>query len=240
MLKRIRMLALSVFFLLYTEGLLQAHTHYSFEGVNDFAPTTGLLYSDIPQPLSAPAAATPPPPKQARTAKNSAEPATHLRRSAKDTGRKPKKSATSSRLVKNSYALNLLRKDYRNLTGRELLFTSTGRTERGQAAAMFRNFANYGSAKVVASYRNKRAARAIAKAYEANRRRPRRAIAAMTAVITRQVRDGVFVSNHLRGKAADLRSWGPQRARIKPLRQIARLRGWRVLVEQSHIHVELS
>jgi len=240
MLKRIRLFALSVFFLLYTEGLLQAHPRYSFQGADDFTPVPGLLYSDIHEPAPGLAAAAPPPVERSSAVKNSVPPAKRQRRPAKFTGRKSEKRLRRGRRVYNSYAVKLLRDDYRKRTGRELFITSFGRTERDQAVAMYHNFVKYGSAKVVADYRNQRAARAIAKAYEANRRRPRRAIAAMTAVITRQVDEGIFVSNHLRGKAVDLRSWGKHRARLNPLRQIARSKGWRVLIERSHIHVELS
>jgi len=243
MLKIIRPFALSVFFLLYTEGLLHANTHYSFQGADDFAPAPGLLYSDVLQPLPGPTAAAPPPPELDSAAKNPAPPAEHRRPRAKSApapGRKPKEPAPSSQPVNASNNVNILRDEYRDLTGRELFITSTGRTPRRQAVAMYDNFVEYGSTRVVAHYRNKRAAREIAEAFEANRHNPGRAISAMTAVITRQVNDGTFVSNHLRGKAVDLRVWGPQRARLKPLRQIAQSRGWRVLVEASHVHVDLS
>lgn len=235
MLKRIRLFTLSVFFLLYTEGLLHANTHYSFEGADDFSPAPGLLYTDALRPLPGPVAAAPLPPQRSIAAKSIAPPARRPR--AKGTSasrRKSKKRPDPSQLI------STLRDDYRRETGRELIVTSAGRTARAQAVAMYRNFVRHGSARVIRGYRNKRAAREIANAYEANRRRPRRAIDAMAAVINRQVGDGVFVSNHLRGKAVDLRSWGPSRARLKPLMQIARARGWRVLVEASHIHVDMS
>ncbi len=236
MLKRIRLLSLSVFFLLYTEGLLHANTYYSFHGADDFAPAPGLLYSDVPQPLSTPVAAAPPPPEKSTAAKNSVPPSKRQRQPAKSgpaASRKSKKPASS-------HPVSTLRRDYRKKTGDELIVTSAGRTPGRQAAAMYFNFVKYTSDRVVAGYRNKRAAGEIAEAFEENRRSPRRAIAAMTVIITRQVNDGVFVSNHLRGKAVDLRSWGPHRARLKPLREIAQARGWRVLVEPSHIHVDLS
>jgi hypothetical protein len=242
MLKRIRLFALSVFFLLYTEGLLHANPHYSFEGADDFAPAPGLLYSDVLRPAPGPAAAAPPTPRQSTAAKNAPPPAKRKRVNAASVAcRKSKKKQASLQPVSTTQDLNLLREDYRTETGGlELFVTSTGRTERGQAAAMYHNFVKDGSARVIATYRNKRAVREIAEAFEANRRSPRRAIDAMAAVITRQVDDGIYISNHLRGKAVDLRSWGPHRARLKPLRQIARSRGWRVLVEPSHVHVDLS
>ena len=241
MLKRIRLFTLSVFFLLYTEGLLLANTHYSFKDADDFVPAPGLLYSDVLKPLPGPVAAAPPPPKRSIAAKSIAPPAKRRRAEVTSAaGRKSKKRPAPPQPVINLPAVDLLRDDYRRQTGRELIVTSAGRNAGEQAAAMYHNFVKYGSGSVVSGYRNKRAAREIAKAYEANRRRPRRAIAAMTDVITRQIGDGVFVSNHLRGKAVDLRSWGPHRARVKALRQIAQTRGWRVLVEATHIHVELS
>lgn len=236
MLKRIRLFTLSVFFLLYTEGLLHGNTHYSFQGAGNFTPAPGLLYSEILQPLPSAVAAAPAPPERFTAAKNSVPTAKRRHRPKKDSsavGRKSKKPAPAQ-------LVNTLRDDYRKETGLELIVMSGYRPPRRQAAAMYRNFVKYGSTKVVAGYRNKRAAREIAEAYKANLRSPRRAIAAMAAVITRQVGDNIFVSNHLRGMAVDLRSWGPRAVRIKPLMHIALTRGWRVLVEPSHIHVDLS
>jgi hypothetical protein len=241
MLKKMRLFMLSVFFLLYTEGLLHANPHYSFDGAEDFAPAPGLLYSEALQPSPGSVAAAPPPPGNSTAAKNAPPPANRKRaKVASITSRKSKKRA-SSQPVSATQNLDLLHKDYSKETGGLKLFvTSTGRDERQQAAAMYPNFVKYGIAHVIATYRNKRAVGEIAEAFKANRRSRRRAIAAMAAVITRQVGDGIYISNHLRGKAVDLRSWGPHRARLKPLRQIARSRGWRVLVEPSHVHVDLS
>lgn len=129
---------------------------------------------------------------------------------------------------------------YLGCTGRKLVITSKGRTPRQQAKAMHTNFKTYGVRYVIGTYRRKTAVGEIAAAFKANRRRPRKAVREMEKVILAQVRRGVFISNHLRGLALDVRSKGRNGARLAVLRQIARSMGGRVLVEKDHFHVELT
>ena len=133
-----------------------------------------------------------------------------------------------------------LARRYHKCTGQELVFTSKGRTPTGQAKAMFANFKKHGTRYVIDIYRKKAAAREIANAYKANRRRPRKAVREMSRVIQAQLNEGIFISNHLRGLAVDVRSRGRKGARLWVLRQIALSMGGSVLVERDHFHVELT
>jgi hypothetical protein len=62
-----------------------------------------------------------------------------------------------------------------------------------------------------------------------------RAIGAMTLTIKTQIRNGVFISNHLRERAFDVRA----SAKRSPLNVAAAKLGGRVGFEMDHYHVEL-
>jgi len=126
---------------------------------------------------------------------------------------------------------------YRYLAGRDLYITNGYRTARKQAIAIGSNLRRYGPRYVISLYRSKSAIKEIVQAYKSNRRS--RPIGAMTRVIENQVSRGIFISNHMRWRAVDVRSRGWHRARLSVLRQVAQSMGARVLVEANHYHVDL-
>lgn len=133
----------------------------------------------------------------------------------------------------------LLQTDYANTAGQRLVIRSGYRTSVQQAIAIYNNLSAYGTGYVFQQYRNKRAIGEIVNAYRLSRRRRRNSIAAMTRVIEAQVGRGIFISNHLRGRAFDVRSRGRGAAQLAILRQVVQRMGGRVLVEKDHYHVEL-
>lgn len=132
----------------------------------------------------------------------------------------------------------MLRSRYRHLVGRDLYITSGQRTERRQAIAIRSNLRRYGTRHVIALYRSSSAIKEIVRAYRLNRRSGK-SISAMTAVIQKQVSCGIFISNHMRWRAVDVRSRGWHQARLSVLRQVAQSMGARVSVEPNHYHVDL-
>lgn len=129
--------------------------------------------------------------------------------------------------------------EYYRLTGKWLEISSGYRTPLLQARAMHRNLRAYGISYVLGVYHRGAAIREIVAVYRRNRRRPQGAISLMTRVIEAQLRRGVYVSDHLRGQAIDVRSRGPRGANLSALREVARSMRARVLVEKNHYHVEL-
>jgi hypothetical protein len=127
---------------------------------------------------------------------------------------------------------------YRRSAGRDLYITDGHRTERQQAIAIRKNLRLYGTRHVIVLYRSSPAIREIVQAYRLNRRSGR-SISAMTRVIEKQVSQGIFISNHMRWRAVDVRSRGWHRARLSVLQQVAQSMGARVSVEPNHYHVDL-
>lgn len=138
-----------------------------------------------------------------------------------------------------SRRLYLLRRKYARRTYRQLVVTSFGRDANGQARAIGQNLRIFGVRYVIRQYNGSAAIREILRAYRANRRSPRRAQAQMAAVIQEQMSRGVYVSKHLRGLAADIRSHGRGAARLSVLREVAHEVGAKVSVEGNHYHVNL-
>lgn len=135
--------------------------------------------------------------------------------------------------------LYLLRRKYARRTHSQLVITSFGRDANGQARAISQNLRIFGVRYVIRQYHGSAAIREILRAYRANRRSPRRAQAQMASVIQEQMSRGVYVSKHLRGLAADIRSKGRGAARLSVLRDVAHEVGARVSVEANHYHVNL-
>lgn len=128
---------------------------------------------------------------------------------------------------------------YETEAGQPLIVTSDRRTSAAQAIAMYNLFRMYGERYVIILYRRRGAVYEIHRAYKANRRRRGRALAAMTRVIQVQVARGVFISKHMLGRAFDVRSIGPNGARLDILRKVVKQAGGRVVVERNHYHVEV-
>ena len=133
---------------------------------------------------------------------------------------------------------DMLARKYRNKAGSDLYFTSGQRSARKQAHAIWSNLRLYGIGYVIRLYRSGPAIREIVHAYKVNGG-SRGSVSAMTRVIESQVRRGVFISNHMRWRAVDVRSRGWHRARLGVLRQVAQSMGARVSVEPNHFHVDL-
>ena len=225
-----------------------------------FAMTLSLLFFAVgeqqahPQPdnVIEPAAAEAPAP----VAENQTQPARQLTKAGAPRGgtksRKPpirvakKKNHESNRKSRQSrYSiaarrLYILRSRYAKLMHRNLVVTSFRRTPAQQARAIRNNIRRRGFAYVLKLYRYSPAIREIAQAYRMNRRNPQQAQKQMTAVIEQQMARGVFVSRHLNGLAADIRSHGRDGARLSVLRDVANEVGAKVSVEPDHFHVRLA
>jgi hypothetical protein len=103
-------------------------------------------------------------------------------------------------------------------TGRRLFVTSGLRDPYRQALAMYVKLRVGG--RILGLYRNRKAAKEVVFAYREMRRKGRKAtVSAMKAVIEKQICSGVFLSDHLRGTALDLRSWGMRARHRRILRR---------------------
>lgn len=125
---------------------------------------------------------------------------------------------------------------------RRLLVTSGIRGPYRQARAMFIKLL-LGS-RLVRLYRRRKAAREIVRAYRAARRQrwPRvRVIAAMQAVIEAQICRGIYISEHLKAGAVDLRSIGLRWRDKRALRRAARSFGRALYLKEErrppHFHL---
>jgi len=104
---------------------------------------------------------------------------------------------------------------------RQLVVTSGVRDAASQARAMYVKLRL--GARIVRLYRQKEAARQIVRAYRAARRARhtrRQTVAALRAVIERQICRGVLISDHLRAGAVDLRSRGMGRRGRRIFRRV--------------------
>lgn len=132
-----------------------------------------------------------------------------------------------------------MRRLYVNRTKRPLMATSRKRTPSDQARVTRQNIRRHGVRYVLNLYRNGPAIREIVRAWRPNRKNRRKAQDAMTKVIEAQVARGVFISDHLRGLAVDVRTRGRDGARMSVLREVARQVGATVHREVDHAHVKL-
>jgi peptidoglycan hydrolase-like protein with peptidoglycan-binding domain len=125
---------------------------------------------------------------------------------------------------------------YFSLTGKDLIITSGYRPPDRQARAMQRKITVEGETKVRKLYKNKAAIDEILNAYRRNAGDPVAAIAAIEKTVEDQVRRGVFISNHLRSNAVDVRK---PTTNLASLRQAVAHVGGRVVIEGDHYHLEL-
>lgn len=126
--------------------------------------------------------------------------------------------------------LDRLAQAYTNRTGQKLRVTSGYRSPSSQASAMANLIERRGRSYVRNLYANKTAVDQIVNAYDRGGR------AEMTRVITNQVNNGTYVSNHLRSNAVDL-SINTNR---QVLQSIVNQLGGRILNEGDHYHIELG
>lgn len=249
MLRKLKVTTLSLVFLLHAFGVLHAHSLNTLpddsesESVQPFQDS--LSGGKIQTSKSATSTRKPKTRKtnknqgkrtaaQAQTAKRPAPKARKTEKSRRETARQKSPQPSTS---KKATAFEM---DYEKRAGKPLVVTSRGRTAATQARAIHRITKTNGVRYVTRLYRNRRAIREILVPYKLHRRRPRKAEREMARVIQSQIDRGIYVSNHLRGLAIDVRSRGRGAARLSILRQVARSLGGRVSIERDHYHVELS
>jgi hypothetical protein len=133
----------------------------------------------------------------------------------------------------------MMKGEYTKRTGLPLIITDFNRTAPEQARMVRKIIRKRGIAYVLDLYRHSPAIREIVNVYLANRRRPQKALARMTITIQNQIAQGIYVSEHLRGRAVDIRSRGRNGARLSVLRAVAHKVGAKVSVEPDHVHVRL-
>lgn len=160
-----------------------------------------------------------------------------LTRTAKRRPHQESKRSSSTAIA--ARRLHILKRDYARCTRQPLPITSFDRTAAEQARAIHYNLRTYGIRYVLRTYGGSSTIREIVRPYKANRRRPQQAQRKMTRVIEAQVARGVYISDHLLGRAVDIRSRGRSGARLSVLRDIARKMGGKVLVEVDHYHYKL-
>ncbi len=117
----------------------------------------------------------------------------------------------------------------------KLVITSGYRPPSRQAPAMYDKIADEGEANVRKLYKNKVAVEEILTAYRVNKRDKAAAVEAITDVIEKQMKRGVYISSHLLSNAVDVR----MTADIKALKDVVIRVGGRIIVELNHFHLEL-
>ena len=117
----------------------------------------------------------------------------------------------------------------------KLVITSGYRPPERQASAMYDKIVREGELSVRKLYKNKAAVDQILNAYRANKGKREAAIKAMTETIAKQVKSGIYISNHLRSNALDVR----MTANLKALNEAVMQIGGRIVVESDHYHLEL-
>ncbi|MCK5798836.1 MAG: hypothetical protein KAI47_16705 [Deltaproteobacteria bacterium] len=119
--------------------------------------------------------------------------------------------------------------------GRRLIVTSGIRDPYRQARAMFVKLIL--GARLLRLYRRKKAVREILSAYRAGRRGHQSSsevIYRMREVIEGQICRGVYISEHLKAGAVDLRSLGLRRRHKRALRRAVRSFGGRLRLKEEH------
>lgn len=234
--KNFKTVAISIPFLLFMFGEPQAHPLTEILRGEDEPRPVELLVSPAVKPGSAPKPSTATVVKGSKNSGARRRP----RRSAKKAKRQwRRKNARNSAASVAARRLYIIRREYVRRTRRHLVVTSFRRSPASQSRAIRNNIKRHGIAYVMSLYGHNAAIREIANAYRANRRNPQKAQEQMTIVIQNQIARGVYVSGHLRGLAADIRSRGRNGARLSVLRDVAQEVGGKVLVEADHYHLRL-
>lgn len=131
--------------------------------------------------------------------------------------------------------LHQLSQLYFDTAGGRLHITDAMRSPEEQAKAMYNNLRAFGSSHVLSTYGWSRAASEIVGAYDPKSRDHRKMTAEMARIIRAQVKAGIYVSDHLRGRAFDIRL---SSARLAILNSIVRRMGGEMVREPDHYHVE--
>jgi len=135
-----------------------------------------------------------------------------------------------------------LARRFRRRTRRGLVVTSGRRTPLAQAGAMLIKLRLGG--RLFRLYRNHVALAEIMRAYKQARRKRltrRETVAALGAVIAEQTQRGVFLSEHLKDNAVDIRTRGLKRRHVRLLERLARQEpGVRVKREGRPPHLHLA
>ncbi len=118
----------------------------------------------------------------------------------------------------------------------KLYITSGYRPPERQSQVIYNNIAGKGEPRVRATYNDKLAIEQILAAYHANKNNSQKAIDAMTEIIAKQVKRGVFISKHLLSNAIDIKAT----ANFKSLGRAAAQVGGRIITEGDHFHMELA
>jgi hypothetical protein len=155
----------------------------------------------------------------------------------KTTGRNPNVTVGSGVNIPPAMAPLLLQLSllYFNTSGGRLHITDALRSPEEQAGAMYNNLRTYGVPHVLGTYGWGKAASDIVEAYRPLSGDQRRATREMARVIRAQVKAGVYVSDHLRGRAFDIRL---SSARVSVLAAVVQKMGGQLVREPDHYHVE--
>jgi hypothetical protein len=137
--------------------------------------------------------------------------------------------------------INQLADAYFNLTQKKIVITDGTRTAAEQAVQVFNKI----MAHDLTIYINQRAANQIKAAFDLARSQGKSkadTLKAMTAVIERQVENGVFLSKHLTAKAFDVRNNDMTDRQKGIFKQVAQTIGGVTLLEETrppHFHMQL-
>ncbi|HLO28828.1 MAG TPA: D-alanyl-D-alanine carboxypeptidase family protein [Anaerolineales bacterium] len=130
---------------------------------------------------------------------------------------------------------------YYEKTKRNIVITDGTRKAADQADRMFTKL-RIGD-DVVALYKNKDAAKAVKEVYDkanADKKPDEQIKAAMTAVIEEQIKQGVYISNHLEAGAVDVRKRDMSKDEKKTFIEVAEAKGVHVLEEAKPPHLHLK
>ncbi len=123
---------------------------------------------------------------------------------------------------------------YFALTGKKLHITSGYRSAERQAKAIYDILRQRSGSYIFSLYANDRAIGQIVNAYTQNIFSTESAVSAMIRVISQQIKNGVYISDHLLERAFDVRL----NADFSALREAVRQSGGRVVREFNHYHLE--
>lgn len=236
--RKVRTIAITVPFILFMAGEQQAHPLSEIlRGVDEpRAVAQETAAPDAVENLAQPQTAA----RAEATVTKKKPRATRRRPRRMATRRRQRKSREDSTAALAARRLHILKEKYNRRTRRHLVITSSGRGPAAQARAIRQNIRAYGVSYVNRLYGGSPAIREILRAYKANRMSPRRAQRQMARVIHNQMARNVYVSDHLRGRAIDVRSHGRGAARLSVLRDVAHEVGAEVSVERNHYHIRLA
>jgi hypothetical protein len=128
-----------------------------------------------------------------------------------------------------------------NLTGKDIVLTDGNRTALDQATQVYAKILSHD----LTIYTNQKAAQEIKAAYDSAvsaGKSKGEVIKAMAAVIEKQIRNKVYISKHLTGKAFDVRSRDMTTNQKKTFKQVVQTIGGLTMIEEGkppHFHIQL-